>query len=104
MKRLLFPLALAVAITWGLPAHAQNLLLNGDFEAPPHAPEDQSFVVTDWTVGGTGRIHSIAEGSTSGTYSAAFNISGDSQGTTLSQSFATTNGATYAIDFDAAIF
>jgi Protein of unknown function (DUF642) len=99
----LLPLLLAAAIGFisGLSAHAQNALTNGDFEAPPYAP---SFTVTGWTVSGNGNIHEIEEGSTSPTHSAAFNIGGDSQGNTLSQSFSTINGQTYTLDFDTGIF
>lgn len=82
-------------------APAQNLITNGDFEAPPFAP---SLTVTGWNVQGTGKIHSIQEGSTSPTHSAALNIGGSSEGSILSQSFATTVGQLYVLDFDTAIF
>ena len=96
---LLLPTLLALGF---LPAvHGQNLIFNGDFELPPHAPDS---TMTGWMVGGTGHIHSINEGSTSGIYSAAFNIGHDSQGTTLSQMFATVSGTTYQVDFDSGIY
>ena len=47
---------------------AQNRIVNGDFEAPPFAP---SSVITSWNVSGTGHVHSISEGATSGTHSMA---------------------------------
>lgn len=80
---------------------AQNLITNGDFETPPFAP---SLSVSGWNVLGTGKIHSIQEGSTTPTHSAALNVGGSSQGSILSQSFATTAGQLYVLDFDAAIF
>jgi Protein of unknown function (DUF642)/Carbohydrate binding domain len=82
-------------------ASAQNLITNGDFESPPFAP---SFTVTGWTVSGSGQIHSSQEGATTPTHSAALNIGGDSQGSILSQSFSTTVGTLYRLDFDSAIF
>src|SRR4051812_4979501 len=84
-----------------IPLHAQNLLTNGDFETPPYAPE---FTITGWTIGGTGFVHSIEEGSTSPTHSAAFNVGGNSDGNTLSQSFPTTVGTLYRVNFDTGIF
>jgi hypothetical protein len=82
-------------------ASAQNLITNGDFESPPFAP---SFTITSWTVSGSGQIHSIQEGATTPTHSAALNVGGDSQGSILSQSFSTTIGTLYRLDFDTAIF
>ena len=79
----------------------QNLITNGDFETPPYAP---SFTVSGWNVGGNGFVHSIEEGATTPIHSAALNIGGDSQGNTLSQSFPTTIGALYRLDFDSAIY
>jgi hypothetical protein len=99
-------LAGALAFNFGVSARAQNLLQNPNFEEPPHAPEDQSNTVTDWIVGGTADIHSgpSNEGSTTPAYSAVLNVGQDSEGTTLSQSFATTVGTVYKVEFDAGIF
>ena len=69
MKRSLF-LSLIVSCCVGA-AYGQNLISNGSFEADPHAPSSD---MTAWMVGGTGHIHSIAEGATTGTYSAAFSV------------------------------
>src|SRR5438270_2535204 len=80
---------------------AQNAIQNGDFETPPFAP---SSVLTNWTVSGTGKIHSITEGATTPTHGAAFNVGGDSEGTVLSQTFPTVNGELYRVDFDSGIF
>jgi hypothetical protein len=88
----------------GFPFHfapAQNLIQNGDFESPPYAPSSD---ITNWNVGGTGNVHSINEGSTSPSHSAALSIGNDSQGTTISQSFPTAVGEVYRVDFDAGIF
>jgi hypothetical protein len=80
---------------------AQNLILNGDFEADPHAP---STTITDWVVSGAGHVHSIQEGATTGIYSAALNVGGDSEGTVISQSFTTVVGKGYILNFDSGIF
>ncbi|MFL6514002.1 MAG: DUF642 domain-containing protein [Chthoniobacterales bacterium] len=90
-----------MASALALSADAQNLIRNGDFETPPYAPSSQ---LTSWTVGGTGNIHSMAEGATTGTHSAALNVGHDSEGTTLSQAFATVPGGHYVVDFDAGVF
>ena len=84
-----------------LAAQGQNLISNGNFETGPFAP---SSTITNWTVSGTGHIHSIEEGATTPTHSAALNIGHDSQGTILSQSFPTVVGKIYSLDFDAGIF
>lgn len=83
------------------PVSAQNLITNGDFETSPYAP---STTITGWTVSGTGAVHEIEEGSTTPTHSLALNVGGDSQGTIVSQSFATAIGEVYRVDFDAGIF
>jgi hypothetical protein len=100
-KVLPFLLAITIGFSAAFSARAQNALTNGDFEAPPYAP---SFTVTGWTVSGNGNIHEIAEGATSPTHSAAFNVGGDSQGNILSQTFSTINGQVYTLDFDTGIF
>jgi hypothetical protein len=74
-------------------------LNNGSFEAAPHY---QIGSITGWTV--AGNVASIAEGATNGTYSAALSAGGDSAGNTLSQSFVTTAGQSYNLDFDAGVF
>src|SRR5690349_10883611 len=79
---------------------AQNLLTNGDFETPATTPSP----IPGWTLSGTSQIKEEMEGATSGTHDAAFNIGHDSQGSVLSQSFATTAGHTYLLSFDAGIF
>ena len=85
-----------------LVADAQNLVLNGDFETGPHDPGSP---IADWTTSGNGIVHSSAdEGATSGSFSAAFNIGGDSQGNSLSQTFSTVAGQAYTVDFDSGIF
>jgi uncharacterized protein DUF642 len=90
-----------IASALALSAHAQNLIQNGDFEAPPYAPSSN---VTNWTVGGTGNVHSMGEGATSGTHGAALNVGHDSEGTTISQVFPTVAGGKYVVDFDAGLF
>src|SRR3954447_642819 len=93
-------LAGAMGLIWGSPAQAQNLVTNGDFEMAPFAP---SSTLTNWTVGGTGHIHSASEGATNGSHSAAFNIGHNDEGTTLSQSFSTVVGQLYSLDFDSGV-
>ena len=68
-------------------------------------PVDINGTITGWTVGGTGRVaERTAEGSTIGSGAAVFSAGGDSQNDTLSQSFTTTIGQSYTLDFDAGIF
>lgn len=80
---------------------AQNVVINGDFETPPY---DTVGTVSGWVVGGNGNVSEAEEGSTSGTHSAAFSVGTNSEGDTLSQSFATTAGVEYTLAFDAAVF
>jgi hypothetical protein len=60
--------------------------------------------VTGWTASGAARIAALAEGSTSGSFSAALSPGGDFEDDCLSQRFFTTSGHQYALDFDAAIY
>jgi hypothetical protein len=81
-------------------AGAQNVLLNGNFEIGPY---DTIGVVTDWVVvGNVGEVGN--EGFTSPSHAAAFSLGGSSQGDMLSQSFATSIGQVYTLDFDAGVF
>ena len=84
-----------------LSAAAQNLIVNGSFEDGPHDPSD---IILNWDIGGTGAVHSAAQGATSGDYSAALSIGGNSEGSTMSQTFATTIGQAYMVEFDAGVF
>jgi hypothetical protein len=90
-----------ILLFWIVPGNAQNLILNGDFESGPH---DGVGTIIDWTVSGTGFADSAMEGATSGNFSAALNIAGDSEGNTLSQTFTTVSGQAYEVEFDAGIF
>jgi hypothetical protein len=77
-------------------------LTNADFETGPF---NQVGTVTGWTVGGNGKVADAGEGSTNGSSSsAALSVGGDFQGDTLEQSFNTTAGGSYSVDFDAGIF
>jgi len=80
---------------------AQNLVQNGDFEAEPHDPFS---TILDWDVLGTGFVHSAMQGASSGSFSAALSIGGDSEGNILSQTFGTTAGQAYLLQFDAGVF
>ena len=84
-----------------LSAQAQNLILNPSFEDGPHGPSD---VILDWIVGGTGSANSAMQGATTGDFSAALNVGGDSENTTISQTFSTTIGQIYMVEFDAGVF
>src|ERR1700751_1485757 len=98
MKLRAFFLACALSTSAGLSAYAQNLVTNGDFETAPYATAN---TVTSWTVTpSTGGVSEAAEGSTSGTHSAAFTP----KGAALSQVLTTTSGQAYSVDFDAGIF
>lgn len=90
-----------IVLFWALAANAQNLVLNGDFETGPHDPNSP---ITNWTVSGNGFVHTADEGATSGSFSAAFSIGGDSQGNILSQTINTETGQAYTVDFDSGIF
>ena len=79
---------------------SSSLLVNGDFETAPFATMG---AVAGWTVGGAGKIQ-VEQAATSPTHGAGFNTGGDSQGTTLSQSFTTVAGQVYSLDFDAGIY
>jgi Protein of unknown function (DUF642) len=84
-----------------LPARGQGppSLNNPNFEIGPFVTDG---TVTGWTV--VGRVADNTEGATTPTHSAALSSGGNSQGDTLAQSFSTTIGQMYAVDFDAGIF
>ena len=86
------------------PTPTQNVVANGDFETPPYPPESSVGTVTDWTVGGYGKVALTGEGATTGSHSVTFNPGGDSESNTLLQSFDTVSGQTYTLDFDAGIY
>jgi Protein of unknown function (DUF642) len=81
--------------------HGNPTLNNGDFETGPFFTDG---TVTGWVVGGNGHVADNTEGATSFAHGAALSSGGNSQGDTLAQSFATTSGQMYAVDFDAGIF
>jgi uncharacterized protein DUF642 len=80
---------------------AQNLIQNGDFEAEPHDPFS---TIVDWNIFGTGFVHSAMEGATSGSFGAALSIGGDTEGNILSQTFGTTPGQAYLLQFDTGVY
>ena len=84
------------------PAATPVPLGNADFELGPF---DSPGTITGWTVAGGGHIADrIQEGSSNGSGAAVFSPGGDFQGDTLSQTFTTTPGQTYTLDFDSGIF
>jgi hypothetical protein len=83
-------------------APEENLLVNGGFETGPF---DTLGSVSGWTVDGNGNIADRSQqGSAGGSYAAAFSAGADSQGDTLSQTFATTVGKVYILDFYAGVY
>jgi hypothetical protein len=81
-------------------ACAQNVIINGDFETGPF---ETNGVVTDWVV--SGNVGDVSgQGDTSPTHAAAFSLGHDSQGDSISQTFATQSGQEYDVDFDAGVY
>ena len=86
-------------------------LINGDFETWPF---NNPGTVAAWTVGGNLHIETITQGATSPQppptpafnkgRSAGFSVGSDSLNNILSQTFITTPGQTYNIDFDAGVY
>ncbi|MDB6035872.1 MAG: hypothetical protein JWM16_6210 [Verrucomicrobiales bacterium] len=76
-------------------------LTNGDFETWPF---NNPGTVAGWTVSGSGHIETISQGATSPIHSAGFSTGSDSLNNILSQTFLTTNGQIYTLDFDAGVF
>jgi len=94
--------AIASLLVWN--AQAQNLIVNGDFEDPVQAnfsaysPGDTNL--TGWTIGGSGVQHFSP--STGGFPSQVVQLTGDYiAGGSVSQTIATTIGASYTIILDA---
>jgi hypothetical protein len=73
-------------------------LANANFETSPF----NAGTVNGWSV--TGNVSNNMEGATSGTHAACLTSGANSQGDTLSQTFATIPGVVYNVDFDAGIF
>jgi hypothetical protein len=81
-------------------AHAQNVIVNGDFDAPP---ANMDGTVTSWDV--TGHVGAVTgQGFTSSDQAAALSVSGSFQGDMLAQTFTTTIGQMYALNFDAGVY
>src|ERR1700761_7594957 len=100
---LFFCLTIGLLLVTGGSVRAQNLLLNGDFESPPD-PHDP-LGINHWFVFGTSDIQALQNvGYTTATHAAAFNVTGDSDMSVLGQTFSTTIGQYYALDFDAGIY
>jgi hypothetical protein len=95
-----FFLAAAFLVSSPWCGRAQNLLVNGDFETPPFF---SLGVVSGWTVGGN--VASVDnQGSTSASHAASLSAGNNSQGDTLSQTFATMIGTVYTLEFDAGVY
>ncbi len=88
------------AITTSASTPSSLPLVNGDFETGPY---DSVGNIPGWTVSGNGKVDATTQGATSGTHSAALSVLGDSQANVLSQSFITTAGRIYSLDFDAGV-
>ncbi|MFL6514001.1 MAG: hypothetical protein ACJ8M1_03155 [Chthoniobacterales bacterium] len=83
------------------PTPAVLPLANGDFETWPF---NNPGTVAGWVVGGNKHIETISQGASSPIHSAGFSVGGDSFNNVLSQTFITTAGMTYTLDFDAGVF
>jgi hypothetical protein len=97
-------IAVLLAIPFMRSKAANPTLNNPNFETGPF---NSVGTVSGWTVVGNVAIPDsggVGEGSTSPTHGAALSAGADSQGDQLSQSFSTTSGQTYNVDFDAGIF
>src|ERR1700731_4721555 len=94
---------IAIAVVLVLPlmrsTAANPTLTNADFETGPFG---QVGTVTGWTV--VGNAADTSEGATGGTHGAALSAGGDTPGDTISQSFSTTSGVMYNVDFDSGIY
>jgi large repetitive protein len=86
-------------------ATESSLLENGSFENGA-ASEGGVSVLDNWVVTGSpfGYVADASYTATDGLRITVFNGAGDSFGGTISQSFATTPGATYSLEFDMGIF
>jgi hypothetical protein len=79
-------------------------LLNADFETWPF---NYPGVVANWTVGGNQHIETITQGATSPNskgHSVGLSVGSDSFNNILSQTFITTPGQSYNLDFDAGVY
>jgi hypothetical protein len=93
--------ALKTVVFGSIPADAQNLITNGDFETSPYV---MLGIVANWSVAGNARVLEDQEGATSGTHAAVFNPGGDSQGNVLSQTITTVPGRAYIFEFDGGVY
>jgi hypothetical protein len=81
-------------------ARAQNVLVNGNFDEPP---PNMDGTVTGWDV--TGHVAAVTgQGFTTADQAAALSVSGSFEGDMLAQTFTTTIGQAYALDFDAGVY
>lgn len=98
-------LALAATFTFAAPANAANLLTNGDFEAPlaPNSPGYTTFYAGEsfpgWSVT-SGNVDVVAASFAPSNPSSGqwLDLVGFNDGT-ITQTFATTSGATYLLTF-----
>ncbi len=97
-SRVLF--AAIFLLSGALVGRGQNLLINGDFETGPF---NTTGVVSGWMVAGSA-ADVDGQGFTSATHAGALSVGGDTQGDSLSQTFATMSGTLYTLEFDAGIF
>jgi len=81
-------------------AHAQNVIVNGNFDEPP---PDTDGSVTSWQV--TGHAAQVTgQGFTTADQAAGLSVGGSFEGDMIAQTFTTAVGQTYALDFDAGVF
>ena len=91
---------LCICLTCLSVARAQNVIVNGNFDEPP---PDMDGTVTSWDV--TGHAAQVTgQGFTTSDQAAGLSVSGNFQGDMIAQTFTTTVGQAYALDFDAGVF
>ena len=93
------------------PAGSGSIIANGSFESQILLQNtvltNGATTLTGWTIGGTGAVSHITGplsgiSPTNGSQMLAFNLGGASAGGTISQTFATTPGQLYFVDFKVA--
>jgi len=93
-------LVLIACSAWIATAGAQNVIINGDFETGPF---DTNVAVSGWDV--VGNVGSVSDqGFTTASHAAALSVGNNSEGDMLSQTFSTTIGQLYSLDFDSGVF
>ena len=81
-------------------AHGQNVLIDGNFDT---STPNTIGTVSGWDV--TGNVAAVGnQGFTSSSLAAALSVGDNTENDMLSQTFTTTIGQTYTLDFDAGVY